>query len=211
MIISGHPGTGTTTLIDKLGSLYSLKPEQIIKVGDLFRQNSRDKTGHDILGYYQREITEDLSIDQMQKNLLLDSNPEVVFILESRLGGFFTNEIGHPPNIVTLLLTTKEEVRFKRVFERDNPDISFEQYGKEIKQRQEKDLKQWQEAYPDLRSRASSAYHEVASSAYPQMDTNPLDNPKLYDFQIDNTNLDIDQTVEAVNSKLMELGAVEEI
>jgi len=194
VVISGHPGTGTTTLIDKLATLYNLKGEQKIKVGDLFRQNSKDKTGHDITGFYQREITEDLSIDNMQKNLLSDPNPEVIFILESRLGGFFTKEISHPPTIVTILMTTDEQVRLKRIFERDHPDISFEQYGREIKQRQEQDLKQWQEAYP-------------------QMNKNPLDpaNAGLYDFRIDNTNLDINQTVEAVNSKLLQLGAAEEI
>ena len=203
VVISGHPGTGTTTLIDKLGTLYSLKPEQIIKVGDLFRQNSKEKTGHDITGFYKREITEDLSIDNMQKQLLLDPNPDVLFILESRLGGFFTKEIGHSPTIITILLTTDEQVRLKRIFERDHPKMTFDQYISQIKQRQDQDFQQWQEAYPDLRS--------WASSAYPQMDSNPLDNHSLYDLHIDNTNLDIDQTVEAVNAKLMELGAVAEI
>ncbi len=192
VVISGHPGTGTTTLIDKLAKLYNLKPEQKIKIGDLFRQNSKEKTGHDITGYYQREITEDLSIDNMQKKLLLDPNSDLVFILESRLGGFFTKEIGHPPTIITILITTDEQIRFKRTFERDHPDISFEQYCQEIKQRQEKDLKQWQEAYP-------------------QMSSNPLDDLKLYNLHIDNTNLDIEQTVERVNKKLIELGAVARI
>lgn len=199
VVISGHPGTGTTTLIDKLGILYDLKPEQKVKVGDLFRQNSREKTGHDITGFYQREISEDLSIDQMQKQLLLDPNPYVLFILESRLGGFFVNQIRQqakdsatlPPPIVTVLITTDEQVRLKRVFERDHPNVSFDEYSSQIKKRQQQDLKQWQEAYP-------------------QMTSNPLDNPDLYDFHIDNTNLDIDQTVEAVNKKLIELGAVEE-
>ncbi len=192
LVISGHPGTGTTTLIDRLATLYSLKPEQNIKVGDLFRQNSREKTGHDITGFYQREVTEDLSIDNMQKALLSDPNPDVLFILESRLGGFFTSEISHPANIVTILITTDDTVRLKRVFDRDHPDISFDEYCQKIKQRQEQDLKQWQEAYP-------------------KMSKNPLDNPDLYDFYIDNTNLDIDQTVKEVNKKLLELGAVEEV
>lgn len=190
VVISGHPGTGTTTLIDKLGTLYNLKPEQKVKVGDLFRQNSKEKTGHDITGFYQREITEDLSIDNMQKNLLSDPNPDLIFILESRLGGFFTKEIGHPPNIITILLTTDEPVRLKRIFERDKSSLTFDQYSQEVKERQDKDLKQWQEAYP-------------------QMSENPLDNPGLYNFHIDNTNLDIEQTVEAVNAKLIELGAVD--
>lgn len=193
VVISGHPGTGTTTLIDKLGTLYDLKPEQKIKVGDLFRQNSQEKTGHDITGFYQREITEDLSIDQMQKALLSDPNPKVIFILESRLGGFFTQEIGHPPTIFTILITTDEPVRLKRIFDRDKdkqPNLTFDQSSQKVKERQEKDLKQWQEAYP-------------------QMTSNPLDDPSLYDFHIDNTNLDINQTVEAVNAKLVDLGAVE--
>ncbi len=45
-------------------------------------------------------------------------------------------------------------------------------------------------------------------AAHPFLTSNPLDDPDLYDFSIDNTNLDIDQTVERVNKKLMELGAV---
>ena len=191
VVISGHPGTGTTTLIDKLAKLYNLKAEQVIKVGSLFRQNSKEKTGQDITGYYQREITEDLSIDDMQKKLLSDPNPDVLFILESRLGGFFTTEIGHPANIVTLLLNTDEQVRLRRVFERDHPDISFEEYCQKTRQRQDQDLKQWQ-------------------LAYPQMDNNPLDDPKLYDIQVDNSNLDINQTTEEVNKKLLEIEAVEE-
>lgn len=196
VVLSGHPGTGTSTLIEKLGQLYNLKPEQIIKVGDLFRQASIDKTGHDITGFYQREITEDLSIDQMQKELLSEPNPEVIFILESRLGGLFTKRLraeGSPRGeagqtifpTVTVLITTKEPVRYKRVFERDHTGTP-----REIKEREEKDLKQWMEAHPFLTS-------------------NPLDNPDLYDFHIDNTNLDIDQTVEAINAKLIELGAVD--
>lgn len=196
VVISGHPGTGTTTLVEALVKLYNLAPEQRINVGDLFRQNSQEKLGRDISGYYQRDLSEDLSIDNMQKNLLSDPNPQVLFILESRLGGFFAQEIrGNTFPIVTVLLTTDDQVRFKRVFERDKekyPNLSFEQYSQQIKQRQEKDLKQWQEAYP-------------------QMQTNPLDpaNTSLYDIHIDNTNLDIEQTVKAVNSKLLELGAVE--
>lgn len=210
VVISGHPGTGTTTLIEKLGQLYKLKPEQKIKVGDLFRQASIEKTGHDITGYYPREITEDLSIDNMQKQLLSDPNPDLIFILESRLGSFFTTEIGHPPTIVTILITTEEPVRLKRIFERDKqslqsgdlkqslqsndlkPNLTFDQYSQKVKERQEKDFKQWQEAYP-------------------QMSSNPLDNPNLYDFHIDNTNLDIDQTIQEVNKKLIKLGAVEEV
>lgn len=193
VVISGHPGTGTTTLVDELAKLYNLKPEQRINVGDLFRQNSKEKLGRDISGYYPRDLSEDLSIDNMQKQLLSDPNPELVYILESRLGGFFVREIGQTP-IITILITTDDEVRFKRVFERDHPDISFEQYSRQIKQRQEEDLKQWQEAYP-------------------QMHTNPLDpaNASLYDIHVDNTNLDIEQTVKAVHSKLLELGAVEEV
>lgn len=184
VVISGHPGTGTSTLIDKLATLYNLKPEQVIKVGDLFRQNSKEKTGHDITGFYQRDITEDLSIDQMQKQLLADPNPNLVFILESRLGGFFTKEMGHPQNIVTILLTTDESVRLKRIFDRDK-----HQQPNLVLERQENDLKQWQEAYP-------------------QMISNPLDNPNLYDFQIDNTNLSVDQTVEAITHKLLQLKAI---
>ncbi|MBI2018085.1 AAA family ATPase [Candidatus Daviesbacteria bacterium] len=196
VVISGHPGTGTTTLVDKLALLYNLKPEQKIKVGDLFRENSKEKTGHDITSYYQREITEDLSIDNMQKELLSDPNPKVVYILESRLGGFFAQEIrDNTPPIVTVLMTTDDQVRFKRVFDRDrqkNPHISFDKYCAETKLRQEKDLKQWQEAYP-------------------RMHTDPLDpaNAALYDIHVDNTNLDIEQTVQAVNSRLLESGAAE--
>lgn len=200
VVISGHPGTGTTTLIDNLSTLYNLKPEQKIKIGDLFRQNSREKTGHDIFGYYQREASEDLSIDNMQKQLLSDSNPDLIYILESRLGGFFTNQIRQnakqsgttPPPIITILITTDDDVRFKRVFERDHSNLMFDEYCQQIKQRQEQDLKQWQEAYP-------------------QMSSNPLDNPNLYDLHMDNTNLDIDQTLTSVNQKLLEIEAVEEV
>ena len=196
VVISGHPGTGTTTLVDKLVLLYNLKPEQKIKVGDLFRENSKEKLGHDISGYYQREITEDLSIDNMQKELLSDSNPKVLYILESRLGGFFAQEVrDNVPPIVTVLLTTDDQVRFKRVFERDkakNSDLNFEKYCQETKQREQNDLAQWQQIHPSII-------------------TNPLDpaNASLYDIHVDNTNLDINQTVEAINSKLLELGAVE--
>lgn len=197
VVISGHPGTGTTTLIDKLSTLLHLKPEQKIKVGDLFRQNSREKTGHDIFGYYQRAITEDLSIDNMQRDLLSDPNPQILYILESRLGGVLTNQIQPRPPIVTILITTDEQTRLKRVFERDrrkNSHLTFEQYCKETKLREQNDLKQWQEIHSSIT-------------------TNPLDpaNASLYDFHIDNTNLNIDQTVEAVNSKLLELGAVEKV
>lgn len=198
VVISGHPGTGTTTLVETLVKLYNLAPEQRINVGDLFRQNSQEKLGRDISGYYPRDLSEDLSIDNMQKNLLSDPNPQVVYILESRLGGFFAQDVrGSTLPIVTVLLTTDEQVRYKRVFERDrskNPNLNFDEYCQQIKQRQEQDLKQWQEAYP-------------------QMQTNPLNlaNASLYDIHIDNTNLDIEQTVKAVHAKLLELGAVEEI
>lgn len=186
VVISGQPGTGTTTLINELGQLYHLKPQQIIKIGDLFRQRSREKFGRDISGYYQRDLSEDLSIDNMQKSLLLDPNPQVLFILESRLGGFFAQD--HPLT-VTILLTADEKVRYKRVFERDKPKMSLAEYYRQIKQREIEDLKQWQRAYPQITS-------------------NLLENHALYDIHIDNSGLDIAQTVEKVNSKLLELGAV---
>ena len=203
IVISGHPGTGTTTLIDQLAKLYNLKPEQKIKIGDLFRQNAKEITGQDITSFYQRDITEDLSIDNMQKKLLSDPNPELIFILESRLGGFFTGEIREkaknsgtlPPPIVTVLLTTDEKVRFKRVYQRDkqtNPALNYQQVSEQIKQRQEQDFKQWQQAYPDISQ-------------------NPLDEVNLYDLHVDNTNLNIDQTVEVVNERLTKMGALEKI
>ena len=165
-------------------------------MGDLFREASIAKTGSDITGFYQREITEDLSIDQMQKELLSDPNPELVFILESRLGGVFAKRLKEEnklPPTITILITTNSDTRYKRVFDRDNPNLSFEEYCKATKDREEKDLVQWQEAHPFLTS-------------------NPLDptSVSLYNLHLDNTNLGIEETVEQVNKKLLELGAVEE-
>ncbi|MBI4036283.1 AAA family ATPase [Candidatus Daviesbacteria bacterium] len=203
IIISGHPGTGKSVTIDRLATRYGLSPDMKIKVGDFFRKRALETTGKHLGGYYERAIGYDHEIDEMQKGLLMNTDPNFTFILESKLGGFFAREIKmqNPqqgqtiPQIVSILLTCDNDIRYARVYNRDKkkrPELTRDQSRKETSEREILDLKQWRKIHPALQG------------------IDPL-NPSskdMYDIYIDTTYFDTKEVEERIHSQLLRIGTV---
>lgn len=206
VVISGHPGTGKSRLIDELAYMYDLPPEQKIKVGDLFRAGVLAKTGKQMTGYEERPIQVDLDIDAMQVALLEDTTDLKPFMLESKLGGFLAHESRDryiaagriPPPMVTVLLYGDEAVINERVYLRDRkikPTLTPEQSEQETRERKQRDGEQWSKAHPELAG------------------IDPLDpiNADLYAISIDTTNKTVAEIMEELHNYLFSIGGVEEI
>lgn len=203
VVISGNPGTGTSTLLDRLALIYSLSEDRKIQVSSLFRRKSIEETGQDILGFYQRPDVADKNLDDSQAELLANPDQSHTFILESRLGGFLVRNLREtyqsegkpPPSITTVLLTAEASTRYQRVFDRERqkrPQLTLDQLATETRQREEGDLDQWRKVHPAL------------------LDIDPLsvESSNIYDIHVDTTNLSLDQVVELVHTQLLSKGAV---
>lgn len=204
IVISGHPGSGKTYVIGELAKRYGLNENQVIKVGDLFREWYKKKTGIYTTGYIDRELSVDREFDQFQMNLLSDEDPNKVFILESKLGGFLTWIIrsecelkgkSEPP-IFPILLIIKESFGNERVWERDkkkNPTLTQKESERETKNRKIRDLKQWQKLYPILTVIGSPLGYKARA---------------LYDWWINTQHFSKIDIVEKIHKSLVENGAV---
>lgn len=205
LVISGDPGTGKTFLIGELAKRYRLTDNQVIKIGDLFREFGKKQTGQDPTGYIDRDPDFDKGVDDKQLALLIDASDEV-FIMESKLGGFLTwserqkrtDEHKDMPSVFTILLLVNLDVGNQRVFERDrkkNDALTLEKSIQQTQERKMRDLKLWGTIYPILKL----------------SEINPLtkDAQAIYDQVVDTTKLTKKEVVEKIHQILIEKGVVE--
>lgn len=136
--ISGKIATGTSTLaknlINALGWRY-------VNVGEIQRQYDRDhQIAENRQGALSRPDDHEKEIDAMTKKMV---KTETHIIYEAWLAGYITQGID---GVLKVLLTcSHDEVRIDRVVNRDN--ITIIETKQWIKQREEENLKKWQQLY----------------------------------------------------------------
>ena len=137
--VSGHPGSGTSTLVDGLAKHFNIKS---INGGQIFRNaaKSRNLT----LVEFGRICEKDESIDRKLDDQLkqhIDGNQYA--IVESRLAGWWAYQLNIKS--IRIWLSVEEEERAKRVVLREGN--TFEQAIKENSKRLKVDNQRYQKMY----------------------------------------------------------------
>ncbi len=158
---SGPAASGKSTLtrmfIEELGI------RRYTNAGQLFREETKRRTGKNVIGFYDRNkhYSLDKTIDTIQKAIIRTADVANPLVLEGRLSGIIAKRErdnvakrgGYLP-VITILVTASEEIRVKRAYERDkklNPLLTLSEVRKLLKERDEKDIELWHRLYPYLK------------------------------------------------------------
>lgn len=116
--VSGHPGSGTSTLVAALAERYGWTT---LNGGQVFREEAA-RRGMD-LGSFGRLCAEDASVDRdldalLQERMQADGGPDVV---ESRMAGWWAYRLGL--DCLRVWLDVDELERARRVVMREGGDL----------------------------------------------------------------------------------------
>lgn len=138
--ISGHPGSGTSTLVD---GICTAKGWSSLNGGQIFRDEAKNR-GMSLAEFGDlcaSDFSVDKSLDEILKsNMLKSDGPEV---MESRLSGWWAHLL--ELDCVRVWLDVSEEVRAQRVVNREG--ISLDEALAGNRKRSEIDLARYQEMY----------------------------------------------------------------
>ena len=138
--ISGHPGSGTSTLVK---GICEVKGWSSLNGGDIFRQEAKNR-GLSLSEFEKvcsEDETVDKSLDEILKNHILDANGYEV--LESRLCGWWAYNL--EIDCVRLWLQANEKARAERVVMREG--LSLDAAMSNNQQRTEVDRLRFEEMY----------------------------------------------------------------
>lgn len=140
--VSGHPGSGTSTLVKGLMSHFNWKS---LNGGDVFRQEAaRRGMGLQEFGELcKSDLDVDRELDRLLKQQMLEGSAQIV---ESRLAGWWAYHLEIP--CVRLWIEVDEKERARRVVSREN--ISIEKALEDNKIRSEIDGERFMELYQIL-------------------------------------------------------------
>jgi len=155
--ISGHPGSGTSTLVE---SICVAKEWNSLNGGEIFRQEAKNRNLS--LSEFGKLCSDDLSIDRSLDDILKSKmtesdGPEV---MESRLSGWWAHLL--ELDCVRLWLDVNESVRAERVVSREG--ISLEDAISNNRKRSEIDLLRYDELY-GLNPEDSTPYTHVIDAS----------------------------------------------
>lgn len=164
MTISGHPGSGTSTLVSLL---REAKGWSSLNGGELFRQEAkRRKMSLSEFGQLCKEDLEvDRQLDALLKEEMMRTDDEAPSIVESRLSGWWAYKLGLSTPRIWLEVDDLE--RAKRVQAREGGDLSS--IVETNKQRSKVDEQRFDELYGLLPQQTEPYTHIInASDLNPQ-------------------------------------------
>ena len=137
--ISGHPGSGTSSLVQKLMEHYNWSS---VNGGQIFRDEAkaRNLSLQDFGKLCKDDEMIDRQLDEKLKQIISDDEIEIV---ESRLSGWWAFQL--ESNCARVWLEVTDEERANRVVNREG--ISFEQALKENTERAEIDSQRYIRMY----------------------------------------------------------------
>ncbi len=138
--ISGHPGSGTSTLVD---AVCEIKDWSSLNGGEIFRSEAKNRglSLSDFGDLCAKDFSVDKSLDDILKSNMTKMNgPDV---MESRLSGWWAHLL--ELDCVRIWVDVNETVRANRVVGREG--ISFESALSENSKRCAKDLARYEEMY----------------------------------------------------------------
>mgnify|MGYP001591496942 FL=1 len=117
--VSGHPGSGTSTLVNKLVESMNWTS---LNGGDIFRSEAKKRSM--TLSDFGELCKNDLQVDRELDDLLKEkmSGADSVDIIESRLAGWWAHLLNL--DCVRLWIDVSDEVRAQRVVAREGGTIS---------------------------------------------------------------------------------------
>lgn len=138
--ISGHPGSGTSSLVD---GICKAKGWNSLNGGQIFRDeaNNRGLSLAEFGDLCASDFSVDKSLDEILKSNMLD--PDGPDVMESRLSGWWAHLL--ELDCKRIWLDVSEEVRAQRVVNREG--ISLDEAILGNRKRSEIDLARYQEMY----------------------------------------------------------------
>tara|TARA_B100000482_G_scaffold10001_1_gene7372 strand:- start:60 stop:638 length:579 start_codon:yes stop_codon:yes gene_type:complete len=155
--ISGHPGSGTSTLVD---AICEIKGWSSLNGGEIFRMEAKNRglSLSEFGDLCANDFSVDKSLDEILKSNMTDMNgPDV---MESRLSGWWAHLL--ELDCVRIWIDVNETVRANRVVDREA--ISFESALLENSKRTAKDLARYEEMY-GLNPEDSTPYTHVIDAS----------------------------------------------
>lgn len=155
--ISGHPGSGTSTLVD---AICEIKVWSSLNGGEIFRMEAMNRglSLSEFGDLCANDFSVDKSLDEILKSNMTDVNgPDV---MESRLSGWWAHLL--ELDCVRIWIDVNETVRANRVVDREA--ISFESALLENSKRTAKDLARYEEMY-GLNPEDSTPYTHVIDAS----------------------------------------------
>ena len=162
--ISGHPGSGTSTLVQLLSEQ---KEWPSLNGGELFRQEAKRRNMS--LAEFGQLCKDDLDVDReldaLLKNEMLREDADAPSIVESRLSGWWAYRLNL--DIPRIWLEVSEMERAKRVQSREGGNI--DDIIETSRKRAEVDAQRFQELYALLPEQQEPYTHCIdATSLNPQ-------------------------------------------
>jgi len=162
--ISGHPGSGTSTLVKLLSES---KGWNSLNGGELFRQEAkrRNMTLADFGELCKNDLDVDRELDALLKQEMLRNDEQAPAIVESRLAGWWAYQL--ELEIPRIWLDVDELERAKRVQDREGGSI--ESILKKSEKRASVDEQRFLELYNLLPEQSEPYSHRIeATSLNPQ-------------------------------------------
>ena len=155
--ISGHPGSGTSTLVD---SICKVKGWSSLNGGQIFREEAKNRgmTLAEFGDLCANDFSVDKSLDEILKSNM--QNPEGPDVMESRLSGWWAHLLNL--DCFRIWLDVNEQVRALRVVNREG--ITLEEALLNNRKRSEIDLARYQEMY-GLNPEDSTPYTHVVDAS----------------------------------------------
>lgn len=136
VVVSGMPGSGKSTLAKRIAEWLGLR---IVSAGSLFRSLATQKGL--TLSELSRLAEEDPSIDRMIDEMSLNEASKGCVVIDAHIAGWILKDIAH----VRIYLTAPEDLRAKRIAERDGK--SYEDALRELRLREESEKKRFRTYY----------------------------------------------------------------
>ena len=160
--ISGHPGSGTSSLVD---GICKAKGWTSLNGGQIFRDeaNNRGLSLAEFGDLCASDFSVDKSLDEILKSNMLD--PEGPDVMESRLSGWWAHLL--ELDCKRIWLEVSEEIKAQRVVNREG--ISLEEAISDNRKRSEIDLARYQEMY-GLNPEEHTPYTHVVNASNLDLD-----------------------------------------
>ncbi len=162
--VSGPHGTGKSTYAKALAKALGL---QYVSAGELFRDLAKERGMS--LGAFSSLAAKDPAIDKMIDERTKTEAKKGGVVIDAQLGAWMVGDLAD----VKLLLTAPDEIRFKRIAERDGTSVS--------------------EARKETMAR-----EEIQKERYRKYYGINVDDPSIYDLKIDTSHHSVEKTTSMV-------------